>query len=107
MRINEAYEHDALLPNPGVCCEKQGGHCVDIAAPVTMVPEVTVGTVTSACQGEPSVTCVTNADGASCTLTFTQRVCVSVPVCFGVTVTEGDPRIACGNSGKCCGLPNG
>lgn len=108
MRINEAYEHDTLLsfqteescPLNG--CNKVGTQCVDITAPLTLTPTATVGTVTVACQGSPVITCVTSADGSSCTVTMTQQVCVSVPVRYGVNTTASEPSIACADN-NCVG----
>ena len=101
MRINEAYEHEPIrsyqpensCPLNG--CSKIGTQCVDIAASVTLTPTASVGAVTVACQGTPTVTCQTNGDASSCLLTITQEVCVSVPVTYGVTLTNGDATIAC------------
>lgn len=112
MRISEAYEHDPILSyqGEGTCppssCGKVGTQCVDITAPMTLTPTATMGVVTVACQGSPEITCVTNADGTSCTVTMTQQVCVSVPVNYGVTLTAGEPTIACADNhcvgGGCC-----
>lgn len=111
MRINEAYEHDTLLPYQGEenCsgnCSKVGTQCVDVTAELTLEPTATVGTVTVTCQGTPRITCVTAPDGASCTVTLTQQVCVSIPVRYGVTTTTGEAVIACAGDGcigcGCC-----
>ena len=108
MRINEAYEHDTILPYQGEesCpmggCNKVGTQCVDVTAALTLVPTASVGTVNVACQGAPSITCVTAPDGSSCTITMTQQVCVSVPVRYGVTLSSGEPTIACADN-NCVG----
>ncbi len=109
MRINEAYEHETILPRQGdECgCNKIVTQCVDVTAPVTLIPTASLGTVTVACQGNPSVTCVTDPDGTCCTLTFTQQVCVSVPIRYGVTMTTGEPCIACSDSECGCGCSCG
>ena len=62
LRINEAYEHAAILPCPGEDsgCNKIVTQCVDVTAPVTLVPTASLGTVTVACQGVPVVNCVTD-----------------------------------------------
>lgn len=110
MRINEAYEHESILPCPGdESCLPSGGcnkittQCVDVTAPVTLMPTASVGTVTVSCQGTPSVTCTTDPCGTSCTITLTQQICVSVPVRYGVTMNTGEPTIACcdGAPGSC------
>lgn len=106
MRINEAYEHEPLLScsleetPAGECgkCEKTGVQCVDIAAPLTVEPTAAVGAAAVSCQGSPSVCCVTEPDGRSCTVTVTQQVCISVPIRYGVTLTAGSPTIACAGS---------
>lgn len=105
MRINEVYGHEPILNCQSGCCpqencEKVGTQCVDIAAAVTLTPEVTVGAVTVTCQGTPVVTCETNGNGASCTVRLVQQVCVSVPVTYGVAMTAGDTTIACADG--CC-----
>lgn len=110
MRINEAYEHDTILPYQGEescaggSCNKVGTQCVDVTAELTLEPTAAVGTVTVTCQGMPRITCVTAPDGASCTVTLTQQICVSIPVRYGVTTSNCDPTIACtGDSCIGCG----
>lgn len=77
LRISEAYEHEPILPYqaedncPVGGCNKTGTQCVDIAAPFALTPTASVGTVTVACQGSPSITCVTDASGSCCTVTMT------------------------------------
>lgn len=110
MRINEAYEHEPLLSRQEECCpvsgcNKVGTQCVDVSAPLTLAPTAAVGTVAVSCQGSPSITCVANAEGTSCTVTVTQRVCVSIPIRYGVTTTTGEPTISCADNcvGSCDG----
>lgn len=109
MRINETYEHTPIQPyqpeEPAGGCNKVGTQSVDIAANLSLSPTAAMGTPTVTCQGNPSVTCCTNPDGTCCTLTFTQQVCVSVPIRYGVTMTTGEPSIACsdGECGCSCG----
>lgn len=76
------------------CC-KTPVQCVNVTAPVVLTPTTTVGEVTTACDGVPTVTCFTNAEGTACTVTTTQRVCVTIPVTYGVEYTGGEPSIAC------------
>ncbi len=105
LRINEAYEHDAILPYSGEesCplggCNKIGVQCVNVSEPLTLTPTATTGSAVVNCQGTPSVTCVTSGDGSVCTVTVTQRVCVSVPIRYGVTMTPGEPTISCAAPG--------
>ena len=111
MRINEAYEHKPLQPCPPEescppgSCNKVATQCVDIAAPLTLNPTAVMGMPTVTCQGSPCVTCTTDCGGTSCTLTFKQQVCVSVPIRYGVTMASGEPSIECTEeSGNCnCG----
>ena len=70
---------------------------------MTLTPTASVGNVTVACQGTPSIACVTDACGASVTVTMTQQICVSVPVRYGVTMTTGEPTIACADNCTGCG----
>lgn len=108
MRINEAYEHDTILPYQGEdsCstggCNKVGTQCVDVSAALTLVPTAAVGTVSVSCQGTPSITCVTAPDGTCCTVTLTQQICVSIPVRYGVTMSTAEPTIACADN-SCVG----
>ena len=113
MRINEAYEHEPILqyqPDescPANGCSKISTQCVDVTAPVILVPTAVTGSPTVTCQGNPTVTCTTNADGTMCTVTLTQQICVSIPVRYGVTMSCCDPTIACadkcpGHGGCCC-----
>ena len=111
LHISEAYEHEPILPYqpedtcPINSCNKTASQCVEVSAPVRLTPTAVVGNINVACQGAPDVDCVTNGKGASCTLTITQKVCVSIPVRFGVEKEEDeDPKIACAD-GECvrCG----
>ena len=109
MRINEAYEHEPILPYQGEescplnSCNKIGTQCVDVSESLVLTPAVTVGTATVTCQGVPVITCETDAGGATCTVTMTQQVCVSVPIRYGVTLTSGEPTISCADSCIGCG----
>ena len=86
------------------CIGKSGTQCVDISQPVILTPTASLGTVVSSCPGTPCITCVTAPDGASCTLTLTQRVCISIPISYGVEISTGEPTIACADNGSCgCG----
>ena len=87
----------AATPVAG-CIGRSATQCVDVIQPVVLTPTASLGTVVASCTGTPSVTCVTAADGASCTVTLTQRVCVSIPVSYGVDVVTDDPSIACADS---------
>ena len=49
------------------------------------------------------ITCATNADGTMCTVTMTQKVCVSIPVRYGTTISTCDPTITCAESCIGCG----
>lgn len=106
MRINEAYEHAPILPGPGdetgSCnCNKIVTQCVDVTAPVTLVPTACLGNVTVACQGMPVVNCTADPCGTSSTITVTQRVCVTIPVRYDVSMNTGDPTISCAEGGSC------
>lgn len=103
MRINEAYEHESILPRPGEDgCNKIVTQCVDVTAPVTLVPTACLGSVTVACQGIPVVNCTADPCGTSSTITVTQRVCVTIPVRYDVSMSTGDPTISCAEGGGPC-----
>ena len=68
---------------------------------MTLVPNASLGTVTVACQGVPVVSCVTDPCGTSSTITVTQRVCVTIPVRYDVSMSTGDPTISCADGGAC------
>jgi len=106
LRISETFEPVLPCQTEESCpvggCNKTGTQCVNIAAPLTMVPTASVGTVSVACQGVPSITCVTDPEGTSCTVTMTQQLCVSVPIRYGVSLTTGEPTIACADN-SCIG----
>lgn len=99
LRINEVYEHEPLVPypvtEPTTGCDKVGTQCVEVSLPLTVTPTATPGTVVTTCSSSPTVTCVTAEDGLSCTITVSQRVCVSIPVCFGVVADPETVTIAC------------
>lgn len=108
MHINQMYEHEPILPcqgeetpRPGTGCNKVATQCVDVAQLIALTPLAEAGTAVVTCQGTPSVTCVTNDNGASCTLTVTQRVCVSVPIRFGAVADPADPTITCADDAPC------
>ena len=103
MRISEAYEHDSLLPyQEESCvlngCNKVGTQCLDVSVSMLATPTSVVGTPEVSCQGTPEITCEVNEDGTSCTLIMTQQVCVSVPVRYGLTLTNGETTIGCADS---------
>ena len=97
--MNESYKETILtstcLTPPSTGCSKSGTQCVDVSKKVVLMPTATVGTITTSCQGSPTVTCVTNAEGTASTVTLTQRVCVTIPITFGVTKEDGDASIMC------------
>ena len=107
MRICEACEHQSIQPYPGEdSCPVNGSNkistqCVDISAPMTLTPVAAMEAATVTCQGSPTVACGVDAGGNSCTVTMTQRVCVSVPIRYGVTMTAGEPKIACADQCGC------
>lgn len=97
--MNEVYKKESILAASPLCpvsgCSKSGTQCVEISKPVVLSPTAVVGTITTACQGNPVVECENNADGTACTVTLTQRVCVTIPVTFGVAMDESSPGIQC------------
>lgn len=107
MRINEACECMPIQPYPpeDSCpaggCSKVATQCVDIAAALTLNPTAVMGTPTVTCQGSPCVSCTTDCGGTSCTLTFKQQLCVSVPIRYGVTMASGEPSIECAEDCGC------
>ena len=68
---------------------------MDVTASVILSPTAVMGSPTVTCQGNPTITCATNADGTMCTVTMTQKVCVSIPVRYGTTISTCDPPITC------------
>ena len=107
MRINEAYEHEAILPRQSEesClggCNKLSTQCVDISAPVTLVPAASLGTVTVSCQGNPVVNCMPDPCGTSSTITVTQRVCVTIPIKYDIAMNSCEPTISCADNGTVC-----
>lgn len=106
MRINEAYEHESILPSQGDegrlannGCNKMITQCVDVTAPVILTPTASVGTVTVSCQGAPSVSCQADPCGTSATITLTQQICVTIPMRYGVSMNSGEPTISCAGGG--------
>lgn len=101
LHISEAYEHESMLPRQGEesCppggCTKTSTQCVDVAAQVVLTPKADIGTPVVTCQGNPMVKCVTDPGGTSCTITFTQRVCTSVTIRYGVAASSSTPAIVC------------
>ena len=89
MRINEAYEHEPILPYqseescPLNGCNKVSTQCVDVTASVILSPTAVMGSPTVTCQGNPTITCATNADGT--------------------TISTCDPTITCAESCIGCG----
>lgn len=106
LHINATYEHTPILPYadpaaaggptlPPAGCAKTGTQCVSVSTPVVLTPVADVGAVSVSCAGEPAATCTANAKGTACTVTLTQRLCVSIPITFGVDHTGGEPSIGC------------
>ena len=96
---------ESTKPSNTSRCSRVGTQCVDVAATLTLAPTAVVGTMSVCCQGTPRITCVTNDNGTSCTVTMTQQLCVSVPIRYGVTMTAGEPTIGCAENcvgAGCC-----
>ena len=100
--MSEYCGNSAVLPTatpaPG-CIGRSATQCVDVTQPVVLTPTTSLGTVVASCAGAPSVTCVPSGDGTSCTVTLTQRVCVSIPVTYGVEADAGEAAIGCADDG--------
>jgi len=111
LRVNEAYEHEAILPRepeettPSNACHKTVTQCVDISAPVILQPTVRLDTVTAACQGAHRVSCVSVPSGTCATVTLTQQVCVTLPIRYSISMSSSEPTITCAEGGSCpsCG----
>ena len=107
MLITKGCEPNAqgkYCPLSGTCpggCAQEGTQNLEISQAVVLTPAVEVGTVTTSCLGTPAVCCKQDAGGTSCTVTLTQQVSVTIPVEYGVSMSQGQPSIACG--GPSCG----
>lgn len=86
---------------PVTGCSKTATQCVAVSSAVTLAPTASLGSVTVTCQGNPEVVCVTNEAGTLCTVTMTEKLCISLPVQYGVTITEVGPKIDCGENCGC------
>jgi len=83
-------------------CDAVGHKMVDISIPVSVTPFARVGTITTRCCGEPTITPginVPSGPSTNCDFTISQRICVEVPVEFGATVTPGEEHVECTGEG--------
>jgi len=94
LSLSRAYQHMRLGNDSALSAE------IDEARRHT--PPLFPTHATVACQGTPTITCVTAPDGSCCTITMTQQICVSIPVCYGVTMGGGETTIACADN-NCIG----
>ena len=104
MCIDESLSYQKLCACRPDSCSKSASQCVSVSLPIEVSPAATLGEITTSCQGTPTVTCQTDASRNLCVLTVTQQVCLSIPVCYGVSTTAGAAEIACAEDSGCgCG----
>ncbi|MGB3261532.1 hypothetical protein [Paenisporosarcina sp.] len=97
---------EVLLPGctPTVSAE------VCVEANVTVTPTVVAGRPIVNCVGTPSLTrCrdlgYTPSTTGTCTFTFSQVLCVNIPITFDATVEATRGVVACGNAFPVAGCP--
>ena len=76
-------------------CSRISTQCVDVSAPLALTPSADIGNICTTCQGIPTVQCITNEDASSSYVILTQKICVTIPVRYGVNVTAETPCITC------------
>ncbi|MEG1683788.1 MAG: hypothetical protein RR295_08150, partial [Oscillospiraceae bacterium] len=95
MSIDNTASYQQLCSCTPDSCGKVGVQCVNVSVPVEVTPRATVGAISVACQGTPTVSCETSGSHGVCVITITQKVCMTIPVRYGVTTNVGDETIAC------------
>ena len=82
-------------PDEAIRPERTCVQCVQIDQPVTMAPVTEIGTAVICYQGIPEVTCEQIPAENQCRLNVSQKICVTLPIRFGVDVSAGDAVIGC------------
>ena len=75
-------------------CLKIGSACVDVSVPVEVKPEVAIGKIETKCDGTPTIDCE-ECCGEGCVIKITQRICIRVPIQYGVKTSVGEKTISC------------
>lgn len=85
---------------PGNICRRVLGQYARIRVPLTVTPQVSMGTVSTSCSGPPIIVSTGSACGnnknQSCRCTLIQDVRISVPVEFGADAVAGPHGVQCG-----------
>lgn len=87
-------------------CARLANQCVEVSAPLVLSPTAVLGNITTTCQGNPTVECITNEDQTLSQVRLRQKICLTIPVRYGVSIAAETPRIACSEEqdGTChCG----
>ncbi len=79
-----------------------------VSVPVTVIPKVNTGNISTFCCGEPSINpspykIICNSNKGNCSFILTQNICVEIPIEFSADAYTGCPNIECKDvSDKMC-----
>lgn len=81
-------------------CSATGFQTASVCVPVTIIPFVRAGTITTYSYGEPVIvpgeTVSPGTPNGTCSFTVTQSICTAVPLQFGATATIGTMNVLYG-----------
>lgn len=94
----QCFEEDTEARDPrSVTCTRFAYQRANVSVPVVVKPFSFAGPTTTMCCDEPKLKDIRCewGDNRICYFTFTQEICVEVPIHFGANATAGKPSIEC------------
>ncbi len=79
-------------------CLKVGQQYADVNVPLQLKPKAIVGDIVMECCGDPEVKCLQDKQKNTCDVIVTQKVCIKIPICYGIDANVGESGITC----DCC-----
>lgn len=100
-------QKDKCPPPPPCDCtyeefKREVVQSADLTLPVEIEPSATVGRIEADCSGDPIVVCSQDPCRNVCRVTITQRICVKIPITYGVLTCVEDPTLKCCTGGSRC-----
>ncbi|NCB73958.1 MAG: hypothetical protein EOM51_04330 [Clostridia bacterium] len=104
------YFEEKCCPDiqPGETCTAYTYQSASVSVPVTIVPRVKTGNITTVCCGEPKVrlspyNIVCSSKSVNCSFILMQNICIEIPIEISADTIASCPTIACGEaSSKMC-----
>ena len=92
----------------GETCAAYTYQSASVSVPVTIIPKVKTGNITTVCCGEPKLSIspynvVCSPKSGHCSFILMQNICIEIPIEISADTITGCPTIKCGEaSNKMC-----